>query len=154
MGNSEDYRAAAIAKRMLLFDYIENDKGFDAREKFLRIMCEMEIILGDMYEHSTGGMRTMRIDGDIYQIGAFDHEPVDKEHKLCSIQICYRRFNPFALILCGKRRMSLSIDDDDNVRASVIRWWPDRPGRFKYDREAFAINELFSTLIAQYGAFY
>jgi glucose-1-phosphate cytidylyltransferase len=25
MGNSEDYRALAIAKRMLLFDYIEND---------------------------------------------------------------------------------------------------------------------------------
>lgn len=154
MGNSEDYRAAAIAKRMLLFGHIENDKGFDAREKFLRIMCNMEVILGDMYEYSSGGMRTMRIDGDIYQIGAFDHEPVDKEHKLCSIQICYRRSNPFAIILCGKRRMSLSIDDDDNVRASVIRWWPDRAGSFKYDREALAINELFSTLIAQYGAFY
>jgi hypothetical protein len=111
----------------------------------------MEIILGDMYEYSSGGMRTMRIDGDIYQIGVFDHEPVDKEHKLCSIQICYRRFNPFALILCGKRRMSLCIDDNDNLQASVIRWWPDRAGSFKYDREALGINELFSTLLAQYG---
>lgn len=150
MGNSEDYRSAAIAKRMILFGHIENDKGFDAREKFLRIMCEMEIILGDMHEHSTG-MRTMRISGDIYQIGVFDHEPVDEEHKLCSIQICYRRFNPYALISCGKRRMSLGIDDDDNLRASVIRWWPDRSGSFEYDREALAINELFSTLLAQYG---
>ena len=148
MANREDIIKMKMAAMMLSFDNIENDKEFNARKKFLRIICEMELILKDMYEHFSG-MQKVRVFGDLLNICVFDHEPIDKEHKLVSIQICYRRFTPFANISCGQRRMSLCVDDD-KLRASLIDWW--RPmGTFDYDQEALAIQKEFVKLLNKYG---
>ena len=148
MANREDIIKMKMAAMMLSFDNIENDKEFNARKKFLRIICEMELILKDMYEHFSG-MQKVRVFGDLLNICVFDHEPIDKEHKLVSIQICYRRFTPFANISCGRRRMSLCVDDD-KLRASLIDWW--RPmGTFDYDQEALAIQKEFVKLLNKYG---
>ncbi len=148
MENREDLIKMKIAAHMLLFADIENDKDFNARQKFIRIICEMELILKDMYEHSNG-MQKVRVFGDLLNIGVFDHEPIDNEHKLVSIQICYRRFTPFANISCGRRRMSLCVDDD-KLRASLIDWW--RPmGTFEYDQEALTIQTEFVKLLNKYG---
>lgn len=148
MANREDLIRMKIAAHMLLFDDIENDKDFNARQKFIRIICEMELILKDMYEHFSG-MQKVRVFGDLLNICVFDHEPIDKEHKLVSIQICYRRFTPFANISCGRRRMSLCVDDD-KLRASLIDWW--RPmGTFEYDQEALTIQTEFVKLLNTYG---
>lgn len=148
MANREDLIRMKIAAHMLLFDDIENDKDFNARQKFIRIICEMELILKDMYEHFSG-MQKVRVFGDLLNICVFDHEPIDKEHKLVSIQICYRRFTPFANISCGRRRMSLCVDDD-KLRASLIDWW--RPmGTFEYDQEALTIQTEFVKLLNKYG---
>ena len=148
MANREDLIRMKIAAHMLLFDDIENDKEFNARKEFLRIICEMELILKDMYEHFSG-MQKVRVFGDLLNICVFDHEPIDKEHKLVSIQICYRRFTPFANISCGRRRMSLCVDDD-KLRASLIDWW--RPmGTFEYDQEALTIQTEFVKLLNKYG---
>lgn len=148
MANREDLIRMKIAAHMLLFDNIENDKDFNARQKFIRIICEMELILKDMYEHFSG-MQKVRVFGDLLNICVFDHEPIDKEHKLVSIQICYRRFTPFANISCGRRRMSLCVDDD-KLRASLIDWW--RPmGTFEYDQEALTIQTEFVKLLNKYG---
>lgn len=163
----EDFVLMKITERMILFEeniksnvdfdgdeldilYLEeNTKEFEARKKFLRIIGEMELILGDMYEHSNG-MRKIKLFNDLWQIGLFDHMPVDKEHKLCSIQVCYRKFNPFARISCGRRRVSLCIDDDNKLRASLIEWW--RPmGSFEYDQEALAIQTEFVKQLNKYG---
>lgn len=84
-----------------------------------------------------------------YDNCVFDHEPIDKEHKLVSIQICYRRFTPFANISCGRRRMSLCVDDD-KLRASLIDWW-DPIGTFDYDQEALTIQAEFVKLLNKYG---
>jgi hypothetical protein len=145
MENREDYISMKTAERMTLFDNIENDAEFEVRKKFLRIICEMELNLRNMYEYFIP-IQKMKISDDIWQIGLFDHVPIDKEHKLVSIQICYRRFNPYVNISCGKRRMTLYIDDDDNLQASLIDWWRDR-GTFDYDQEALAIQSM---LIAYY----
>ena len=148
MANREDIIKMKMAAMMLSFDNIENDKEFNARKEFLRIICEMELILKDMYEHFSG-MQKVRVFGDLLNICVFDHEPIDKEHKLVSIQICYRRFTPFANISCGRRRMSLCVDDD-KLRASLIDWW--RPmGTFDYDQEALAIQKEFVKLLNKYG---
>ena len=148
MANREDLIRMKIAAHMLLFDNIENDKDFNARQKFLRIICEMELILKDMYEHFSG-MQKVRVFGDLLNICVFDHEPIDKEHKLVSIQICYRRFTPFANISCGRRRMSLCVDDD-KLRASLIDWWSPM-GTFEYDQEALTIQTEFVKLLNKYG---
>lgn len=146
--NREDVIKMRMATMMLSFDNIENDKEFNARKEFLRIICEMELILKDMYEHFSG-MQKVRVFGDLLNICVFDHEPIDKEHKLVSIQICYRRFIPFANISCGRRRMSLCVDDD-KLRASLIDWW--RPmGTFEYDQEALTIQTEFVKLLNKYG---
>lgn len=149
MTNREDLIRMKIAAHMLLFSDIENDKDFNARQKFIRIICEMELILRDMYEHFSG-MQKVRVFGDLLNIGLFDHEPIDKEHKLCSIQICYRRFNPFVNISCGRRRMSLCVDDDNKLRASLIDWW-EPMGTFPYDQEALTIQTEFVKLLNKYG---
>jgi hypothetical protein len=148
MANREDLIRMKIAAHMLLFDNIENDKEFNARQKFIRIICEMELILKDMYEHFSG-MQKVRVFGDLLNICVFDHEPIDKEHKLVSIQICYRRFTPFANISCGRRRMSLCVDDD-KLRASLIDWW-EPMGTFDYDQEALVIQKEFVKLLNKYG---
>lgn len=146
--NREDVIKMRMAAMMLSFDNIENDKEFNARQKFIRIICEMELILKDMYEHFSG-MQKVRVFGDLLNICVFDHEPIDKEHKLVSIQICYRRFIPFANISCGRRRMSLCVDDD-KLRASLIDWW--RPmGTFDYDQEALTIQTEFVKVLNKYG---
>lgn len=151
MGNHEDFISIKTAERMTLFDNIENDAEFEARKKFLRIITEMELNLRNMYEYFIP-IQTMKIYDDIWQIGLFDHESIDKEHKLVSIQICYRRFNPFANITCGRRRrrMSLYIDDDDNLQASLIDWQIHK-GTLDCDQEALAIQSIFSTLLTKYG---
>lgn len=148
MANREDIIKMRMAAMMLSFDNIENDKEFNARKEFLRIICEMELILKDMYEHFSG-MQKVRVFGDLLNICVFDHEPIDKEHKLVSIQICYRRFTPFANISCGRRRMSLCVDDD-KLRASLIDWW-DPIGTFDYDQEALTIQTEFVKLLNKYG---
>jgi hypothetical protein len=148
MANREDLIRMKITAHMLLFDNIENDKEFNARQKFIRIICEMELILKDMYEHFSG-MQKVRVFGDLLNICVFDHEPIDKEHKLVSIQICYRRFTPFANISCGRRRMSLCVDDD-KLRASLIDWW-EPMGTFDYDQEALVIQKEFVKLLNKYG---
>lgn len=146
---NEDYISVKTAERMILFDNIENDKAFDARKKFLRIICEMELILREMYEHFNE-MQKVRVFGDLLGIGIFDHEPIDKDHKLVSIQICYRRFMPFVNISCGRRKMSLCIDDDNKLRASLIDWW-EPIGTFDYDQEALTIQKEFVKMLNKYG---
>lgn len=151
MGNHEDYLSMKIAERMTLFDNIENYEEFNTRKKFLCIISEMELNLRNMYEYFIP-IQTMKICDNIWQIGLFDHEPINKEHKLVSIQICYRRFNPFANITCGRRRrrMSLYIDDDDNLQASLIDWQIHK-GTLDCDQEALTIQSIFNTLLAKYG---
>lgn len=147
--NREDAIKMRMATMMLSFDNIETDKEFNARKEFLRIICEMELILRNIYEHFNG-FQKLRIFGDLYHIGIFDHEPIDKEHKLCSINIVYRRFNPFATISCGRRRMSLYIDGDNRLGASLIDWW-EPMGTFEYDQEALAIQTEFIKVLNKYG---
>lgn len=149
MENREDIIKMRMAAHMLSFDNIKNDKEFSVRKKLLRIICEMELILKDMYEHFSG-MQKVRVFGDLLNIGLFDHESIDKEHKLCSIQICYRRFNPFISISCGRRRMPLCINDDNKLRASLIDWW-EPVGTFDYDQEALAIQKEFVKLLNKHG---
>lgn len=147
--NREDVIKMRMTTMMLSFDNIKNDKEFNARKEFLRIICEMELIFRDIYEHFSG-MQKVRVFGDLLNIGLFDHEPIDKEHKLVSIQICYRRFIPFANISCGRRRMSLCVDDDNKLRASLIDWW-EPMGTFEYDQEALAIQTEFIKVLNKYG---
>ena len=148
MENREDTIKMRMAAMMLSFDNIETDKEFNARKEFLRIICEMELILRDIYEYCNG-FQKLRICGDLCHIGVFDHSPIDKEHKLCSIYIVYRRFNPYATISCGRRRMSLYIDDDNRLRASLIDWW--RPiGTFEYDQEALVIQSEFVNVLKKH----
>lgn len=150
MENREDIIKMRMATMMLSFDNIETDKEFDARKEFLHIICEMELILRDIYEYFIG-FQKLRICGDLCHIGVFDHEPIDKEHKLCSIDIVYRRFNPFATISCGRRRMSLYIDDDNRLQASLIDWWWRPMGTFEYDQEALAIQKEFIKVLNKHG---
>lgn len=149
MKNHEAYVLRKSAERMLVFDYIMTDEEFDVLKKFVSIVSEMEAFFMETYEYSFG-MRKMRIDDVRWEIGVFDHVPLSKEHKLCCIQICYRSDSPYVTISCGRRHMSLGIDDNNKLQVSLIRWF--RPkGTFDYDNEAISVQTEFVKVINKYN---
>lgn len=148
MENHEAFVMRKTVERMLIFDHIMTDEELDVRKKFVSIVSEMAAFLMETYEHSFG-MRKMKIGGELWEIGVFDHVPLSKEHKLCSIQICYRDL-PYVTISCGRRHMSLGINDNNKLQVSLICWIIPE-GTFDYDHEAVALQTEFVKVINKYG---